>query len=57
MLGERLRSSLPVMLESRAPIYPLESKLMLRYYLRSKVGRGAQMEVSLIAEAVRQSGL
>jgi hypothetical protein len=52
VLGERLRSSLPVMLESRAPIYPLESKLMLRYYLRSKVGRGAQMEVSLIAEAV-----
>jgi hypothetical protein len=51
-LGERLCFSLPVMSECGAPIYPSESKLVLRYYRRSKVGRGAQLNASLIDEAL-----
>jgi hypothetical protein len=51
-LGERLRFSLSVMSESGAPIYPLESKSVLRYYRRSKVGKGAQLDASLIDEAL-----
>jgi hypothetical protein len=40
-LGERLCFSLPVIPECGAPIYPSESKSVLRYYCRSKEGRGA----------------
>jgi hypothetical protein len=47
-LGERLRFSS----ESGAPIYPSESKSVLRYYRRSKVGRGDQLDASLIDEAL-----
>jgi hypothetical protein len=35
-LGERIRFSLSVMLESGAPIYMSESKLVMRYHRRSK---------------------
>jgi hypothetical protein len=41
-----------MMSECGAPIYPLESKSVLRYYRRSKVGRGAQLDASLIGEAL-----
>lgn len=51
-LGERLRFSLPVMSESGAPNYPSEFKSVLRYYRRSKVGRGEQLDASLIDEAL-----
>jgi len=51
-LGERLRFSLPVMSESGAPIYPSEFKSVLRYYCRLKVGRGEQLDASLIDEAL-----
>jgi hypothetical protein len=51
-LGERLCFSLLEMSECGAPIYPSESKLVLRYHQRSKVGRIAQMDASLFDEAV-----
>jgi len=51
-LGGRLRFSLPVMSKCEAPIYPSESKSVLRYYRRSKVGRGAQLDASLIDKAL-----
>jgi hypothetical protein len=51
-LGERLRFSRPVMPECGAPIYPLESKSVLRYHRRLKAVRGAQVDASLLAEAV-----
>jgi hypothetical protein len=51
-LGERLRFSHPVTLECGAPIYPSESKSVLRYYQRLKVGRVAQVDASLLTEAV-----
>jgi hypothetical protein len=47
-LGERLRISLLAMSESGAPIYPS----VLRYYCRSKASRGAQLDASLIDEAL-----
>ena len=50
-LGERIRLSLPVMSESGAPIYPFESKSVLRYYWRSKA-KTSQMDTSLFDEAV-----
>jgi hypothetical protein len=46
--GERLCCSLPVMSESGAPIYPTESKLVLRNPWKPKVGR---MDEHLLAEA------
>lgn len=52
VLGERLRFSLPIMSECGAPIYLSESRSVLRYHRRSKVGRGAQMDASLFNEAV-----
>jgi len=52
VLGERLCLSLPIMAESGAPIYPSESKSVLRYHRKSKVGRNAQMDASLFDEAV-----
>jgi hypothetical protein len=48
-LGERLWLSLPVMLESGAPIYPLESKSVLRFSWKWK---DAQLNKSLIAESL-----
>jgi len=51
-LGERLRFSLPVMSQCGAPIYPSKSKSVLRYYRRLKAGRGAQLDASLIDEAL-----
>lgn len=38
-LGERLRYSLPVMSESGVPIYPSESKSMLKYSRKNKIGK------------------
>jgi hypothetical protein len=52
VLGERLCFSLLVMSECGAPIYSSESKSVLRYHRRSKVGRGVQMDASLFDEAV-----
>jgi hypothetical protein len=40
------------MSECGAPIYPSESKSVLRYHRRPKVDRGAQLDVSLFDEAV-----
>jgi hypothetical protein len=40
------------MAENGAPIYPFESKSVLRYHRKSKVGRNAQMDASLFDEAV-----
>jgi tetrahydromethanopterin S-methyltransferase subunit C len=51
-LGERLHFSLLVMSECGSPIYPLESKSVLRYHQRSKVGKIAQMDASLFDEAM-----
>lgn len=48
-LGERLRYSLPVMSESGAPIYLSESKSVLRYSLKHKVGK---LDEHLLAEAL-----
>jgi hypothetical protein len=50
-LGERLRFSLSVMSESGAPIYPSESKSVMRYHRRLKA-KTAQMDTSLFDEAV-----
>jgi len=51
-LGERLRYSLPVMSESEAPIYSSESKSVLRYSLKHKVGK---LDEHLLAEAFNAS--
>jgi len=48
-LGDRLRFSLPVMSKSRTPIYPSESKKLLRYSQKLK---GAKMNENLIVEVV-----
>jgi hypothetical protein len=48
-LGERLRYSLPVMLESGVPIYPSESKSVLSYSRKNKVGK---LDKHLLAEAL-----
>jgi hypothetical protein len=48
-LGERLRYSLPVMSESGAPIYPSESKSLLSYSRKNKVGK---LDKHLLAEAL-----
>jgi hypothetical protein len=47
-LGERLRFSLPVMSESGAPIYPSESKSVLTYSRKNKVGK---LDKHLLEEA------
>jgi len=51
MLGEMILFSLPIMSESGAPIYPFESKSVMRYHRRSKA-KTAQMDTSLFDEAV-----
>jgi hypothetical protein len=51
VLVERLHFSLPVMLECGAPIYPPESKSVLRYHRRLKATT-AQMDTSLFDEVV-----
>jgi hypothetical protein len=48
-LGERLRYSLPVMSESGAPIYPSESKSVLSYSRKNKVGK---LDKHMLAEAL-----
>jgi hypothetical protein len=48
-LGERLRYSLPVMSESGAPIYPSDSKSVLSYSRKNKVGK---LDKHLLAEAL-----
>jgi hypothetical protein len=48
-LGERLRYSLPVMSESRAPIYQSESKSVLKFSRKNKVGK---LDKHLLAEAL-----
>jgi len=48
-LGERLRYSLHVMSESGAPIYPSESKSVLSYSRKNKVGK---LDKHLLAEAL-----
>jgi hypothetical protein len=48
-LGERLRYSLPVMSESGVPIYPSESKLVLKFSRKNKVGK---LDKHLLAEAL-----
>jgi hypothetical protein len=48
-LGERLRYSLPVMSESGAPFYSSESKSVLKYSLKNKVGK---LDKHLLAEAL-----
>lgn len=50
----RLRFSLPVMLESRAPIYPSESKSVLKYSQKNKVGK---MDKLLLEEALETFGV
>jgi hypothetical protein len=47
-LGERLHYSLPVMSESGAPIYPSQSKSVLRYSRNHKIGK---LDEHLLAEA------
>jgi len=49
VLGDRLRFSLPIMSESGAPIYPSNSKSVLRYHWRSKANT-AKMDTSLFDE-------
>jgi hypothetical protein len=51
VLGEMILFSLPIMSESGAPIYPFESKSVMRYHRRSKA-KTAQMDTSLFDEAV-----
>jgi hypothetical protein len=51
-LGERLRFSLSVMSKCGAFTYQSESKSVLRYHWRLKVGKGAQMDASLFDEPV-----
>jgi hypothetical protein len=48
-LGERLRYSLHVMSESGAPIYPSESKSVLSYSRKNKVGK---LDKHLLAETL-----
>jgi hypothetical protein len=48
-LGERMRYSLPVMSEFGAPIYPSESKSMLKYSRKNMVGK---LDKHLLAEAL-----
>jgi hypothetical protein len=48
-LGERLRYSLPMMSESGSPIYPSESKSVLKYSRKNKVGK---LDKHLLAEAL-----
>jgi hypothetical protein len=48
-LGERLCYSLPVMSESGAPIYPSESKSVLSYSRKNKVGK---LDKHLLAETL-----
>jgi hypothetical protein len=52
ILGERLLLSCLVMSECEAPIYPSDSKQAQRYYRKAKKGSVAQVDASLIAEAV-----
>jgi len=51
-LGERLRLSCPMMSECRDPIYPSDSKQVQRYYRKVKKGSVAQVDASLITEAM-----
>lgn len=53
-LGERLRFSLPVMSESGTPIYPSESKSVLKYSRKNKVG---SMDKHLLEEAIETFGV
>jgi hypothetical protein len=53
-LGERLRFSLPVMSESGAPIYPSESKSVLKYSRKNKVGK---LDKLLLEEALETLGV
>jgi hypothetical protein len=53
-LGERLRCSLPLMSESRAPIYLLESKSVLKYSQKNKVGK---LDKLLVGEALETFGV
>jgi hypothetical protein len=48
-LGERIRLSLPVMLESRAPIYPSKSESVMRY---SRKRKDAQLNKFLLVESL-----
>jgi hypothetical protein len=48
-LGERLRLSLPLMSESGAPIYPSESKSVMRY---SRKRKDVQLNKVLLAESL-----
>jgi hypothetical protein len=48
-LGERLCYSLPVMSESGTPIYPSESKSVLKFSRKNKVGK---LDKHLLAEAL-----
>jgi hypothetical protein len=50
-LGERIRLSLPVMADSGAPIYPSETKSVMRYQRKSKA-KVSKLDISLIDEAV-----
>jgi len=50
-LGERIRLSLPVMADSGAPIYPSETKSVMRYQRKSKA-KASKLDISLIDEAV-----
>lgn len=47
-LGERLCYALPVMSESGAPIYPAESKSVLKFSRKNKVGK---LDKHLVVEA------
>jgi hypothetical protein len=50
-LGERIRLSLPMMADSGAPIYPFETKSVMRYQRKSKA-KASKLDISLIDEAV-----
>jgi hypothetical protein len=50
-LGERIRLSLPVMADSGAPIYPSDTKSVMRYQRKSKA-KASKLDISLIDEAV-----
>jgi hypothetical protein len=49
-MGERIRFSLPMISEIGAPIYPSESKSVLKYHRKSKA-KTTQFYVSLFDEA------
>jgi hypothetical protein len=53
-LGERLRFSLPMISESGAPIYPSESKSVLKYSRKNKVDK---MDKLLLEEALETFGV